>query len=274
MSNKIYVICSRHDENLLSLYQEASYLGYEIIPFYANLFDKKFDTFYSTITEDDYVIVLHINFGSENLHKIVKNTKCKYFLNYKPFSHSLIGNKIYQQNQIKKIDPSLVIETFTKNDISLLKNSLFIAKPSEGSCGNGVALLNNKSLCVNAPEHYIYQRYIKNDGDWRVIVIGGKAVSAIKRLGKIGQATNNIATGSFAMKEDNPLVLEKIYPIAETASLSMEFDYVGIDIIKDLETDQYYFLESNERPTFETSQILTGVNISQKIILETIKERS
>lgn len=273
MNNKIYVICSRHDENLLSLYQEASYLGYELIPFYANLLDKNFDIFYSTVTEDDYVIVLHINFGSENLNKIVKHTKCKYFLNCKPFSNPSIGNKIYQQNQIEKIDSSLTIETFTKNNILSLKDSLFIAKPSAGSCGNGIFLLNDKSVCANIPEHYIYQRYIKNDGDWRVIVIGGKAVSAIKRLGKIGQPTNNIATGSFAIKENDPIILEKIYPIAEIAAQSMEFDYVGIDIIKDLETNKYYFLESNERPTFETSQILTGINISKKIILETVKER-
>ena len=38
------------------------------------------------------------------------------------------------------------------------------------------------------------------------------------------------------------------------------------NVIKDSTNDKYYFLESNERPTFETSQILTGINIAQKII--------
>ena len=90
-------------------------------------------------------------------------------------------------------------------------------------------------------------------------------------MGKIGQATNNIATGNFAIKETNKSILENINDIAEKSAKTMGFDYVGIDIIKDLDTNKYYFLESNERPTFETSQILTGINIAQKIILELIK---
>jgi glutathione synthase/RimK-type ligase-like ATP-grasp enzyme len=216
-------------------------------------------------------MVLHINFGSERLYEIVERTNCRKFLNAIPFMNPLIGNKKYQQEQIAKSHPSFIIETFTKENLNSIKDSSFIAKPAESSCGQGIFLINDVSLCDNAPNNYIYQRYIKNDGDWRVIVIGGKAVSAIKRLGKIGQATNNIATGNFAIKETNKSILENINDIAEKSAKTMGFDYVGIDIIKDLDTNKYYFLESNERPTFETSQILTGINIAQKIILELIK---
>lgn len=42
-------------------------------------------------------------------------------------------------------------------------------------------------------------------------------------------------------------------------------------LLQDKETDNYYFLESNERATFETSQLLTGTNIAQEIIKELTK---
>lgn len=268
--SKIHIVCNRHDENLLSLYQEALNLGYEVVPFYHKKYDDSFERLYEKVSIDDYVIVLHTNFGSELLHNLVSRINCKRFLNSIPYKNSLIGNKLFQQNRVKEFDESITIPTYTKQNTTELPEP-FIAKPIDGSCGGGVLLLNDKSVIKDAPENYIFQPYIPNDGDWRVVVVGGKAVSAIKRLGKIGQATNNIATGSFAIKENNTSILDKIYSIAESVSQHMKFDYVGIDVIRDSTNDKYYFLESNERPTFETSQILTGKNIAQEIIKELVK---
>lgn len=267
----IYIICNRHDENLLSLHQEANSLGYSVIPFYHKGYDISFHELYKLVTPDDYVMILHTSFGSELLHDIISHTNCKRFLNSIPYQNNMIGNKLFQQNTINRFDPSITIPTYTKQDISELKTVPFIAKPSDGSCGSGVLLLTNQSNIINMPSNYIFQPYIPNDGDWRVVVVGNKSISAIKRLGKIGQATNNIATGSFAKKETDFNILNEIYPIAESVSKYLRFDYVGIDIIRDSNSGKYYFLESNERPTFETSQILTGKNIAHEIIKELVK---
>lgn len=267
--SKIYIVCNRHDENLLSLYQEALYLGYEVVPFYHQKYDDSFEKLYENVSVDDYVMVLHTSFGSELLHNLVSRINCKKFLNSIPYKNTLIGNKLFQQTKVKELDESITIPTYTKENITGL-SAPFIAKPIDSSCGKGVFLFEDKTVINNAPSNYIFQPYIPNDGDWRVVVIGGKAVSAIKRLGKIGQATNNIATGSFAIKENNKNTLDKIYNIAESVSQHMKFDYVGIDVIKDSTNDKYFFLESNERPTFETSQILTGKNIAQEIIKELV----
>lgn len=265
----IHIVCNRHDENLLSLYQEASILGYNVIPFYHKKYDSSFEQLYKNVKADDYVIVLHTSFGSEFLHNLVSRINCKKFLNSVPYKNSLIGNKLFQQNTIKELDSTISIPTYTKQDTTELSNP-FIAKPIDGSCGGGVLLLNDKSIIKDAPNNYIFQPYIPNDGDWRVVVVGGKSISAIKRLGKIGQATNNIATGNFAIKETNLNIIDKIYPLAESVARHLNFDYVGIDVIRDSNSDRYFFLESNERPTFETSQILTGKNIAQEIIKELI----
>ena len=271
MKNKIFVICLRHDENLLSLYQEAHYLDYEVIPLYINKLDDRIKSLDNIITINDYVMILHTNFGSDVIHYLAQNIKCKRFLNKSAFSHILIGDKQYQQEQVAIVNPSIFIKTYNKKTIDQSISMPVIAKPSDGSCGKGVVLLSDIESILKTPDNYIFQPFIKNDGDWRVVVIGGKSVSAIKRLGNTTKATNNLATGSFALKENDPQILESIYKVAEIAANSLHFDYVGIDVIKDMNTEQYYFLESNERPTFETSQILTGVNIAQKIILELTK---
>ena len=269
--SKIYVICNKHDENLLSLYQEANFLGHVIVPFYHKKYDSSFHELYKIVTPDDYVMVLHASFGSDLLYDLIANINCKKFLNSISYQNNMIGNKLFQQSTVNKFDSTITIPTYTQQNISQLTTIPFIAKPSGGSCGSGVLLLRDKSTITNVPSGYVFQRYIKNDGDWRVVVVGGKSVSAIKRLGKIGQATNNIATGNFAIKETNPNVLDKIYSLAESVAKYLHFDYVGIDVIQDKETDKYYFLESNERATFETSQILTGTNIAQEIIKELTK---
>jgi glutathione synthase/RimK-type ligase-like ATP-grasp enzyme len=56
--------------------------------------------------------------------------------------------------------------------------------------------------------------------------------------------------------------LERVFEAAEAAAAALEFDYVGIDVIRDLDDDGFFFLEANERATFETSQLLTGINIA------------
>lgn len=266
----IYTVCNRHDENLLSLYQEAKFLGHTVVPFYHTKYDNSFQKLYDNITCDDYLIILHTSFGSHLLSDLISKITCKKILNHIAFNYPLIGNKFFQQKLVRENNPLIIIDTYTKKDATNI-TSPFIAKPVSGSCGQGIALLNNHDFIKNAPDDYIFQPYIPNDGDWRVVVVGGKSISAIKRLGKIGQATNNIATGSFAIAETNKKILDEIYPLAESISKCFGFDYVGVDIIKDVTSNRYYFLECNERPTFETSQILTGKNIAHEIIKELVK---
>lgn len=269
--SKIYIVCNRHDENLLSLVQEALFLGHAVVPYYGSKTPDDLNKLYEMVTTDDRVMILHIGFGSQDLYKVIQKTNCKKFLNANALKHNLIGSKLFQQQQVKNAYPELCIETYTKESLPKDTSLPLIAKPVDGSCGMGVKLITNLDSVSSLPENTIYQRFVVNDGDWRVVVVGGKAISAIKRLGKEGQVTNNIATGSFAISEKNQSVLESIYDVAEKAASCMGFDYVGIDVIKDIQTNNYYFLESNERPTFETSQILTGTNIAKYIIEELVK---
>jgi glutathione synthase/RimK-type ligase-like ATP-grasp enzyme len=270
--NTIYTFCTKHDENLLALNQEALLLQINFVPVYFhNLNEELFNILKSTIDKTDYIMVLNCPFGSCHLQNFLSNFQYKKCLNIGAYQQTTIGSKQYQQSQIFANNPNFAIPTYTKKTISNNFTFPLIAKPDDGTCGSGVKLIHNYIEVLSLEENYILQPFIPNDGDWRVVVTNHKAISAIKRLGKKNQVTNNIATGNFAIAETNISILDNIYEIAELASKSMNFDYVGIDIIKDIDQNKYYFLESNERPTFETSQILTGINIAKQIIHTLVK---
>jgi glutathione synthase/RimK-type ligase-like ATP-grasp enzyme len=149
------------------------------------------------------------------------------------------------------------IPTFTCNEIQNMDINIFVSKPKKGSMGINVNLLCSKE---GITDDYIFQPLIRNNGDWRVVVINNKAVSMIMRKG-FG-FLNNLAQGALGWSEwDN----EAAY-LAEEATKALDIEYAGVDIIKCLDTGKYYFLESNSTSTFDTSQVLTRIDIAEKLV--------
>lgn len=200
------------------------------------------------VETDDVLLFLEKN--PQNIYsKMNCNTINGFYFHYdKP-------NK-YKQYTIIKNAGLNYIPTYLYSEIDQLNTIPFVGKPIYGSQGNGVELLYSKhTLSLDK----IYQPQIFNDGDWRIIVIDGKAVSSIKRKGN--NFLNNIAQGADSWSDWDDEAID----LAEKCAKALEIEYAGIDIIKELETNKYYFLESNSTSTFDTSQILTGVNIAEKL---------
>ena len=262
---RVWIIAGRHDESLLALYQSCNNYGLECMPAYLHSWET-YEQFKTLVEKNDLLIFLHSTGGTEVFRKIGNEINCKKILNRKVMQNYEICKKSYQQEEVHKKYPHLAIPTYNKDNITNTIEFPIFIKPDSGSCGEGARIANNINE-INLMPHEIAQPFIKNTGDWRVIVIGGKAVSVIKRLpSKAGFITNNISTGSFAITETNEKVLDDITIIAESIASIFEFDYVGVDIIYDTEKLKYLFLEVNEMPTFEASQILTGINISNLLI--------
>lgn len=91
---------------------------------------------------------------------------------------------------------------------------------------------------------YIFQNFIKNDWDFRVLMLWEKVLWIIKRYNK-DSYLNNISTGWkwFAIKD--PKEIEKISKIAKDVSKAFKSDFAWIDIIYDKEKNKYLFLEIN-----------------------------
>lgn len=263
--DRVTVIRKGHDLSLLALHQEIVRLDAKINAISINDLGSGDVTALRSISSKDVVFLLGTGLPSSRLPELVGYVNCRYFFNDRPFRCEKIGDKRYQQEAVAKVAPQYAIETHSIGSVDGAKLQYpVLVKPPDGTCGRGVRLLEDvEDFRRSRKASLIVQPFIRNDGDWRVVVIDGKAVSAIKRVGRIGQVTNNIATGSYAIAERDPAVLERVFEVAEAAAAALEFDYVGIDVIRDLDDGGFYFLEANERATFETSQLLTGINIAE-----------
>ncbi|TCG08166.1 RimK family alpha-L-glutamate ligase [Paraburkholderia steynii] len=112
-----------------------------------------------------------------------------------------------------------------------------VIKPLFGSQGKGIARISATSEgCEPLPALKAYgqlaylQRLVKPIStpgyDWRVMVIGGKAVTAMRRVSE--HWVHNVAQGAHceAAELDEPLAT-----LAERASAALGLDYAGVDLI-------------------------------------------
>lgn len=147
-------------------------------------------------------------------------------------------------------------------------NQQLVLKPLFGSQGQGVRkLLSHESLPVPMQQYvdgvYYLQEFIETahkPHDYRVFVVGGKVVAAMKRLGE--SWVNNVAFGGRceAIVPD-----EQMVALALKAAQAVDIDYCGVDIIQAAEGD-YYVLEVNSIPAWRGLQGVTDFNIAEVLV--------
>lgn len=140
----------------------------------------------------------------------------------------------------------------------------FILKDAQGAKG----MINFLTTIEEAPKilseypdiQFMVQRFIPNDGDYRVGVYVNKSSFAIKRVGSGKTHLNNTSAGGaaeFIAIDDMP---EKLLRLAEKASRAVDLQISGVDIIVDKNTNKSYILEVNQG-----SQIVTGAFVKENI---------
>jgi RimK family alpha-L-glutamate ligase len=151
-----------------------------------------------------------------------------------------------------------------------------VSKPLFGSQGNGLAKITLGGDVPPTEEVngvWYLQRYIgaPDDAsrwqDWRVLVIGGHAVAAMKRHGR--NWINNVAQGARCegVALDEPLVR-----LAIDAARAVEMDYAGVDIIRD-ELDRLQVLEVNSIPAWKGLQAVCPIDIAQAMVDDLVDRR-
>ncbi|CAD6511947.1 RimK family alpha-L-glutamate ligase [Paraburkholderia sabiae] len=116
------------------------------------------------------------------------------------------------------------------------------------------------------------QRYVgsartrQRSYDWRVLVIGGRAVAAMRRTGERGWI-HNVARGALC----EPAELDPtLASLAERATAALGLDYSGVDLIPDLSTpDQTgvpLVLEVNGVAAWRGLQSVTSVDIAAALV--------
>ena len=142
-----------------------------------------------------------------------------------------------------------------------------VLKPLFGNCGRGLQLIEKPSqlpAAENLDGIYYLQRFIKQKSaagrDWRVFVIGGRAVAAMERLSD--HWITNRARGGKCL----PAVLtEPLRHIAERAAAVTRTAYAGVDVIMD-ENGNYLVLEVNSVPAWRGLQSVYQENIARLLV--------
>jgi RimK family alpha-L-glutamate ligase len=109
------------------------------------------------------------------------------------------------------------------------------------------------------------QRFVPPMGspgfDWRVLVVGGRAITAMRRVST--HWVHNVAQGARC----EPAHLEPaLASLAEGAAKALDMDYAGVDLIAAASGPKIQVLEVNGVAAWQGLQRVTGFNIARAIV--------
>jgi len=97
--------------------------------------------------------------------------------------------------------------------------------------------------------------------DWRVLVVGGRALTAMRRVS--AHWVHNVAQGACC----EPAELEHpLAQLAERAALALDMDYAGVDLIAAASGPRIQVLEVNGVAAWQGLQRVTRFNIAGAIV--------
>lgn len=148
----------------------------------------------------------------------------------------------------------------------------FVLKPDFGTRGEGILLINSEKDLDNFKGNYsVYsvEPFIKSKYDWRVFVLGGVALGAMRKVGDEDDASDFMAKsgGRKRWKETDQDVLEEIYDLAVRTTAASGLEYAGVDLIRDDDTGKFVVLETNIAGGWQNGFLeATGVHVPTKIV--------
>ena len=148
-----------------------------------------------------------------------------------------------------------------------------VIKPLRSGLGLGIFKLDDPDAAMHVFNAFtslnkpIYvQEFLekKNNGDYRVVVIGNEAIGAEFRRGRTWKT--NIAQGGMPSKAR---LTGEMAELAIRATRAMKLDFAGIDIAET--KDGYFILETNPSMAWAGFKEVTGVDPAERIVKHLIK---
>jgi RimK family alpha-L-glutamate ligase len=230
----------------------------------------------------DYVIMGMMIEKSEIVNLILQNLDyydIPYF-NYGTPSDK--GNKAQDMYSLTRANlpyiPTL-ISSNSKDTVNYIKSkwdNLYpvVCKIMNSSQGNGINKCDNSNELIKLfsdtqkptyEDFRMVQKFIPNDGDYRILVFDNKIISSVKRVAKDSKKDfrNNISQGGSGFVEKIPIAASQI---ALDAVKVLKKDIAGVDLIQDTRNKKWYIMEVNSAPQYQLSQELSGINFPQILI--------
>lgn len=138
------------------------------------------------------------------------------------------------------------------------------------------ANLLEKSSTLPKDKKFLYQKYIKNEYDWGIIVANGKIVSAEKSYPNPGEFRNNSIIGATEMFVGIESIPEHIKEMAVNASKALGLSWSRADIVVDSNTDISYLMEVNRSPgiTSGTSEVSGAQDFLEAYLKSNSREKT
>lgn len=148
-----------------------------------------------------------------------------------------------------------------------------VVKPLFGSLGKGMVLVEDtevayrvfRALELGRSVYYLQKFLPHNNEDYRLLVVGGEVVGAMRRRGESWKT--NIACGAVAEYVKPDPVLEGL--ALKTAEI-LGADCVGVDIL--ISHGQPYIIEANGIPGWSGLQSVSSVNIARVVAEYAVKQ--
>jgi RimK family alpha-L-glutamate ligase len=138
-----------------------------------------------------------------------------------------------------------------------------VLKPLFGSQGRGLRLIGGLAALPPAEEVagvYYLQQFIRGRApgwrDWRVFVVGGRAIAAMIRHG-----THWRTNASQGARCEGVPAAGELASLATAAAATVGADYAGVDIMQDA-SDRHLVLEVNSMPAWAALQRVAEVDIA------------
>ena len=165
------------------------------------------------------------------------------------------------------VPPTVVSENMFVGYRAVAEFSRAVVKQMRGAMGYGAFLVDNPdvafhifSTLVNINKPIYVQKFLeKGPGDYRVVVVGGRAVGAEYRRAE-GWKTN-VAQGAIP---EPARITPEMEELAVRAVEVLGLDYGGVDIAETREG--YYILEVNPTMSWQGFKAATGINPAEHII--------
>jgi carbamoylphosphate synthase large subunit len=207
----------------------------------------------------EYIVNRSVVTAPHYIYKSVQQALFKQFVgcfsNIRPIETFLVKN----QEELKTL---IVTEKLTFP---------FIAKPNLGKQGVGVKLIKSEKDLISVSADItstVFQNFIKNNGDYRVLVVGGVAHDIMLRTAqkKSGDVfVNNISQGGKAQLVKDAGLRERLAKAGCAIAAMFDYTICGVDLIED-ENETLYFLEVNSVPEWKGLNSVSSHNVGEHIV--------
>jgi RimK family alpha-L-glutamate ligase len=155
----------------------------------------------------------------------------------------------------------------------LSRNSIKIPEPMviKDICGmhsRGICSFETKKELMNffrtrqdSVQQFLIQKKVNTDCYYRVLIVGGRALGAMKRVSFFHPRKNKIPLAERSEKAELTVELKEL---AVRAAAAVNADIAGVDIIFDNKKPK--LLEANRSPKFKRFTKVMGINVADKII--------